>query len=902
LHNWHTVSPYPIPRALLPALLTGILALLLPGPVLGVEITWGLHPDRERVVLKFATELPQELPERTGPRELSLVSSLPEGETPPSPFTPGRSTLIDSLKVSGSGVILHTTTAAFGYLSFTLPGESKLVVDLFPSELGSRWTPEMLRRDSPPETLPAPEPQPEQTGAAAGDGAPPTDHPTQSESEPAPGQNALEPNEGALQAEPAQAPSPAQIRGRVRQVGPGEAEVINPHNGSPGEASLQPGRTVPADRGIEARSPGAANLEKGLAHLDRGEWAAAAARLEEALAAGLTAEERENAAYGAAEALYRLSREDTGEHFERMIRALQRAMNTGPGSPRYPWALFAAGDIQLRAGNLPEARAYFTLLRNRHPDHPDVPRSYLSWGEHHLAAGQWEKAAEALQTVVQEYPESDVVRRSAVALVEALKEGGFFDQAFKIATYVDRRWPRYYMEDQEFLRLEGIIAMETGNYELARSKLWKNYNLVPEAPGADLVIARLGDIYLLEGRSREARQTYEIAATRYPDAEGGLIAAMRLAERGIFDQPSVDEMFVVFDRPEGVSPKEIYTRIADEYPDTPLGAVAQLKLAMWLLFDGQLEKSIEAVALLRQRPPAATLWPRALEVAGKAFEQWVEDPLQAGRVDEILTFWNSHHFLQETLPNLSARGQLAMALTFSMTGGLDHAQEISERVMEDSRFLVEERSTALGMFLTIAAERQQWSAILSLAERGPVLPVRPEDRSQLRYALALARENTGGAGNGDPDWEDLAMDPNLRPSQQGHAFYYLGRDAFRSRDMDRAYHLTERALSLFLRERREKARIMDSLDRLIVISERTGRTMKALEWAHEYERFLPPNDPEWPSFQYRLATLYRAGGDARTWQRILTDLKELDPAGVFGKMAAADLRAEDLQRRHEEFR
>jgi TolA-binding protein len=885
-----------------------------------MEISWGRHPDKERVVLRFEGELPQEMPRRIGSRELILISALPQGESRPAPFDPSRSTLVESLEVTDAGVFLRTRTEAFGYLSFTLTEKNRLVVDLFSDELGARWRPEHAQASGHPQASSSPAP-------SAGDQPPALPEVTPSSEPSDPTIQHLVPEQAAPG--PLDAPStlpeeeqptqqttdPGQVRAKVRHVEARDAPVINPGSGEEFREALS---LVPDQTGPEPTAqlpdvppeisnstvdrPADAVLSEGMAHLERGEWAEAAVKLETELKAGLGPREQEQAAYGVAEALFRLHGANPEGNFERMIRALQRAMNIGPNAPEYPHALFAAGDIQLRVGNEPEARAYFSLLRRRYPDHPDVPRSYYSWGEHYLAQGQWEKSAEALQTVVQEYPESGVVRQAAVSLVKALKESGFFDQALGIADFVNKRWPRYYMEDQEFLRLEGIIAMELGKFDLARRKLWTNYNLVPEEPGADLVMTRLGDIYLLEGLNEKARYIYEIVAMRYPGHEGGLIASMRLAEQGIFDAPSVVEMFSIFNRPEYLSPQAVYTRITDEFPDSPLAAVAQLKLAMWLLWTEQPEQSVDAVALLRERFPDAALWPRALEVAGKAFESWLDTPFKAKKFDEILAFWNRYPFLRETLPSLDAEGQLAMALTLWTTGSLDGAHDIAERVMEDSRYRAEERSTAFGLYLTIAADRQHWEEIISLEERGSVLPLRPKDQAQLRYALALAHENLGRTDESRKAWDALALDPELRPTQQGYAFFFMGRNAYTERDLDKAYHFSQRALSLFLQDDREKERIRDCLDLLIEISDQTGRTMKALEWAHEYEKMIPEGDPDWPSFQYRLARLYKAGGDFETWRLVLGALARKVPEGIYGKMAAADLRDNELQKRTQEFR
>jgi tetratricopeptide (TPR) repeat protein len=897
------------------------MALLLPGPAPGMDISWGTHANRERIVLTFDTALPGELPRRTGSREIT-IAPLPRGERTPKPFDPKSSKLIESLRIGEGGIVLRTRTDSFGYLSFTVPDENKLVVDVFPDALGAKWAPE------------------DQQGSVRAEGAEPRRPAKQAAAKPikqdASQKNVTEtvaPDNGGSAAE-AKAASPVQgatgqdnegnstdenpvaavqpslpsgmdasqrhsgageVRARVLPAGPREAPAV-------GAVTEKVTAAAPPKESPEPTSP-PGQFADGMAHLGRGEWAMAAEKLEAALAGGgLVQREREEAAYGVAEAMYRLHGAAPGAKFEPTIRALQRAMNIGPGSPSYPHALFSAGDIQLKVGNEPEARAYFTLLRKKHPDHADVPRSYLSWGLHFLGREEWDKSAEALQTVVQDHPESDIVREAAVALVQALKGGGYWDQAYEIMSFVDRRWPRYYIEDLEFLRTQGIVAMELGKYELARAKLWTNYNLVPEAPGSDIVLARIGDIYLLQGMNAIARQTYQVAAGKYPNREGGLIAAMRLAEQGILDTPSIVEMSAIFENPLESNPQEIYSRIVRDLPQSRLAGVAQLKLAMWLQWNGQHAKALDAVSELRKQSPDKELWGRALEVSAKAFESLVEPLLGGKSFDEILALWTRYPFVADALPSMGVQGKLAMAMAFWSTGKIEEAQDIAEAVMEDDRVGAAERSTAFGLYLTAAADRQQWPEILALEARGAALPLGSQDQSQLRYALALSRENLGRSAESGPAWAALSIDSNLRPTQQGYAYFFMARDAYRDKNLGQAYHLAQEALMHFLQDGREGGRIRDSLDLLIEISERAGRTIKALEWAHEYGKLIPREDPDWPSFQYRLARLYRVGGDTEKWRSILEGLVATDPAGVYGKMSAAELREDVLQRRRSEIR
>ena len=115
--------------------------------------------------------------------------------------------------------------------------------------------------------------------------------------------------------------------------------------------------------------------------------------------------------------------------------------------------------------------------------------------------------------------------------------------------YIDKRWPRFYAEYPPILRLMGDVTFKTGDYEKAKGYYWTYYNLDPEEEDIDMVLARLGDIYLQDGHKNAAREVYQEAAARFPDKDGGLVARMRLAEEGVFNEPTVETMFPVFNRP-----------------------------------------------------------------------------------------------------------------------------------------------------------------------------------------------------------------------------------------------------------------------------------------------------------------------------------------------------------------
>ncbi|MEI7999070.1 MAG: tetratricopeptide repeat protein [Candidatus Omnitrophota bacterium] len=69
-----------------------------------------------------------------------------------------------------------------------------------------------------------------------------------------------------------------------------------------------------------------------------------------------------------------------------------------------PTALVNLGLLHLKSGNLPEASAYFGLLKSNNPKDQNVPFVSYYWGDYHFERGEWQKAADFYQDLVQNYP------------------------------------------------------------------------------------------------------------------------------------------------------------------------------------------------------------------------------------------------------------------------------------------------------------------------------------------------------------------------------------------------------------------------------------------------------------------------------------------------------------------
>ncbi|WP_457571949.1 tetratricopeptide repeat protein, partial [Desulfovulcanus sp.] len=608
----------------------------------------------------------------------------------------------------------------------------------------------------------------------------------------------------------------------------------------------------------------------------------------------LPEELKEEVLYTYADLLFQKNRNNLEENFSQVVNAFEQAINYNPKSPRLPLALLNLGYVHLQVGNIPEARGYFNLLRKKFPYDHNVPLTYFYWAEYYFRKKNFQKAADGFQYIIQKYPEHRIAKKAAVGLANSLKELEFYKQAGEIVDYIEQRWPRYYIDDPEFLVLSGYVAYKNKKYEHAKDRFWLYVNLLPEGDKVDITLARIGDIYLLKGKKQAAKEIYEQTAKKFPDQEGGLIAAMRLAEEGIYDQPTARDMFSVFDRPYSLRPQKIYTLISDKYPNSPLAPVALLKLAIWELWNKNEAQSLETIKKFfkRYRHPKE-LRDKAIEVAIQAFEQMAQRCALEGNYKQILNAWTRYPFLSQNSAKIDPETRLALATAFSNNNQISKAIQLAQPILSQKN--VNQNSfTALALLLNIYFKMEDWKKIIELGEKCKNWSLPPKQKQQLNYALALAYENLGYVQKSLPLWRKLAADIELPKKQRAYALYFLAQNALSQQDLENVYIFAQEALSIFLEEKDDIPKIKSCLDLLIQATVRTGRKKEALGWALELATYIKEDDPDWPSFKYRLAGLYKLNGDKASWAKILNELINKKPRSLFSKMAKSDLMSAQL--------
>ncbi len=620
----------------------------------------------------------------------------------------------------------------------------------------------------------------------------------------------------------------------------------------------------------------------------------------------LSNEQREAAMYGLSDAEYGLGQDNLPEHFAQITDATERAMNFNLQSPRVPSLLMRLGFVNMKMDNLQEAEAYFNMLKRKYPNDPNIPLTYYYWGDYFFKHDDFRRASDQFQYIVQNYPDSKYVREASLGLTRSLYNLGYYEQAAQVGEYLDRRWPRFYVEFPSILTMFGDMALRLNKLDDAKRYYWTYYNIAPTAPDADTCLVHLGDIYMQQGKADTAKEVYQNAANTFPDRDGGLIAQMRLAEDGIHDAPIIQEMDALFDRGYNLRPMEVYNHIINDFPASALVPLATLKLAMWDLWNKRYEDALHTCEQFMAKYPKHELLPNVQEVALISFSRLTADALPEGNYARVVRAWESAPTLQAMENRLSP--QVLLSLSLSKINQNKSSEALADldpffRGAKDPEY----GDSALTLALSTLIDTQAWEQIEPLALRVAMWELKPETKAQLDYARALAFENRGRPENALPLWEGLKNRSDLPPQLQAYTQYFLSRAALRNNDMQNAYYLSREALQSLSDiaeadpSKADTAKIKTLLGSLLDITESSGRTAEALDWYQQYSQYVRDTDEEWPSLRFRLAQLYKASGDTARWSSLLKELAEQYPETLYGRMASSELETHRLRQNISDF-
>ncbi|GHV52606.1 hypothetical protein FACS1894206_01690 [Deltaproteobacteria bacterium] len=600
-----------------------------------------------------------------------------------------------------------------------------------------------------------------------------------------------------------------------------------------------------------------------------------------------------------AEMQFMVNQNAFAEHFDDIASATIAAMNYNQDSPRNAVAYLRLGYLNLKVDNIIEAGAYFNKLRELYPMDENIALTYYYWGQYYYDHNEMQKAADQYQYIITNFSENRIARDATLGLTRCYAALGYYQEAYDILDYLDKRWPRLYLEAPAVLELMGDVGYRLGNLDYALDRYMTSYNLLPSGPSADVILTRIGDVYALRRNLRAAETSYREAERLFPDKDGGLVAMMRLAEVGINDNPQVQVMMNVFQGPSNFKTADVYKKIITNHSQSELVPLAMLKLAMWYYVNRYYEDTLKQCSELVKLYPKHELVPHAEELSMMAFSaQAASDTLQ-NRPDKLVASWADNPIVKKQEESLSPESRVALASSMWQQNDPDGALQMINPLFLGSKDPVNAES-ALYIALDIDKEFERWDDIRKLSEQIGLWELTPQAKTRLDYALALANENLGDSEQAAPLWSRLAEGGMLSDQEQAYAEYFLARNAEVNRRLRDAYYLSKSSLNRFLQlsqqdtAKTDSGKINSLLSSLMDVCETSGRYAEALEYATQFLATLPPQDEQRQGVLFRIAGIYKKQGNLEEWRKNLTDLSAQFPNSVYGRSAASQLNSAKL--------
>ncbi len=716
-----------------------------------------------------------------------------------------------------------------------------------------------------------------------------------------------------------------QLRGRINPEGP-EAWPSEFGLASPAASALEPlpeETETPEDIAQEEPSPdtpprvvyvneegqevpkppdSAAMIEDAQTNLNTYQFQEAKNILDEVKNHTLSPEQRERVLYMLSDALFGLYTNRWVEGYEPIAISTNEAMNFNLRSPKVPDALFRLGQLNLNVGNQQDAAGYFEALKAKYPQDPSVSHGLYLLGKDQLNKQQYAEATQQFQAILDQYPESPDVRDASRYMAEALYKQGHYDRAAVLVDFVDRRWPRLYLDDPMYLGMSGDLYMKLQRYNEALQIFWTHYNLLPEDPENHRILFNIGDIYLLDNHDKGARGVYNEILQSFPKSESAPKAILRLGEMEILPTiPTLQELLAFFEKPSNSLPEAAYRRVLSEYPDSPEAVTAAFRLAAWQFRNAEIADAMQRAADFIEDNPSSPLSLQAEELIRRGFEKERALALSEENYERLLQLWERYPQVQVSEDKLDDDLRVGLARAHLNRGEEAAGMALLEPFFsrpQDPKYSEYAYNIKLAQLLRTA----NWDGILALGEQVASWDLPKETRSQLDYSMAISAENLGLPERALTIWESLQPRNDIPLYQKAYATYFMARDAERRKDLNAAYDYNLEALQLFTElesERSDKAdpeRIRESLAALMDVTEVANRFAESLDWASQYKRFVTEESPDYAGLLFREARLHRKMGDMSRWRLLLDTIIQREPDSVFGRMAASELRTQDVAR------
>jgi TolA-binding protein len=329
----------------------------------------------------------------------------------------------------------------------------------------------------------------------------------------------------------------------------------------------------------------------------------------------------DRAMYLRADCLYELKRNAPISDRQQVVDAYADALSHYPESGQAASASLKMGIAYLEMGFSYEALSQFKLVESTFPGTKQADEISYWVAETKFQMGKYEEASQLLTRFIHDKPESSVIKRATIRVVECYSRLKRQAEADQILSEALQKWPNLAIE----LPLDSITTIaeqmkRQGQVPVAEEMLLLGINMYPEDERASKLLWQLAQTYAAQGNQNRAGAAYYLLMDRYAETDEGMQARLELADLAIKRIP--------LDSLAGKSepyrnPQETYRILAADGPPK-VREEALYRLALNYDQNGELEKSLSCYRQLAIDFPSSVYSSQVQHAAEVLLKKYLE--------------------------------------------------------------------------------------------------------------------------------------------------------------------------------------------------------------------------------------------------------------------------------------
>ena len=329
-----------------------------------------------------------------------------------------------------------------------------------------------------------------------------------------------------------------------------------------------------------------------VAHYHNNEWASAITQLE-TLAGKYPKSPYGEKAQFLLPLVYEKSYADSLDvHFRELSERYRDVISRFPSSDLVAEAMLRMGNLYHQMKNYAEAQGYYNIALNNSPPTSTVAlQAKLQTAKIFCFKKKEQEAEVLLQSVIDDSRGIALKSEAMMELAKILYNQNAFHKSLDLLSKLVTIRP-----DNVYRMPEVALYMGNNNFQLghntqARNQLFQYYNSTPDSEENHMILARIGDTYLEDGRIQDAVKLFLLVCKRYPGTMGANISWIRLAEQQEAN-PDVASFIPM-------SSRQIYEKVygffMEKNRNDPLALLAMLKLGVLYQKEKAYDQSLKAL-------------------------------------------------------------------------------------------------------------------------------------------------------------------------------------------------------------------------------------------------------------------------------------------------------------------